>query len=98
MKFEEVLPAFREGKKISRPKENIYNKEVFIGCFYTADVLAEDWYVYEQPKPKVTRWKWAFVFADKWEESSRFLTEKEAEDKRWSEYKKLEYTATVFEE
>ena len=55
---------------------------------------------YTEPKKKVTRWKWAVIhLVGVPEEFDFFYTEEEAKDIfSPEEFKKLEYTATEFEE
>lgn len=48
MKFEDVLPAFREGKKIRRKS---WNPEVYFAYALTPEtILEDDWEVVEEPK------------------------------------------------
>lgn len=56
MKFEEVLPAFREGKKIRRggwPELTVFTKVRSmgdVGALDSCDIYANDWEVVEEPK------------------------------------------------
>jgi len=87
MKLEEVLPAFREGKKIRRkcwPNSTYYfslsSSRIHID---EADITLDDWEIVpDEPKPKVKRWLW--VYKDPFRLggpclTSRFLTEAEAQ-------------------
>ena len=54
MKFEEVFPALREGKKIRRKswgKDRVYDNTTAVLCFLNVPALlnATDWEIYEEP-------------------------------------------------
>jgi len=65
---------------------------------YSGPVL--DWRRYDEPKRKVIRWKWVYQTNGGWWESDAFYTEDEMNQVAYHfhEAKKLEYTATEFED
>jgi hypothetical protein len=52
MKFEEVLPALREGKKVRRKSwdTNTFITNPNLGNIATTSLMADDWEVCEEPK------------------------------------------------
>lgn len=71
MRFEDILPALREGKKVRRKEwcvnGFIYKDGNFIRChdnslFYGSYILNDDWEIYELPKKKVKYYPALFKF------------------------------------
>lgn len=68
MKFEEVLPALRDGKEIRRASwENKdcviiidYLKNSYPHSLYLIDIFADDWEVFEEPEPD-----WEYIIKHK---------------------------------
>lgn len=104
MKFEEVLTAFRSGKKITRKTQtpvlsHDYNYNS-VGYIAIRDLLADDWEIIKEP---VKRWKWAVKMKQDgpYEEMSGFYTEEQVKGLLavyTFGHKKLEYTETEFDE
>jgi hypothetical protein len=64
MKFEEVLPAFREGRriKIANVDEGMYQKDVSMSCELTLSrILSNNW---EIVKEKVKRTVWINLYTN----------------------------------
>ena len=72
MKFEEVLPALRDGKKIRRKEWfekyfiyreglSVYKEDGVNYCFMGCDqLLCDDWEVFEEPEPD-----WSYIIENK---------------------------------
>ena len=81
MRLEEVLPAFRAGKKIQR-KDWKDLSELERPSINNTNLLADDWEIVEEkPSPQKTKtvWMWGFKAGERFYNSTRLLNEQEAE-------------------
>ena len=101
MKFEQILEAFRSGKKIKRTSEygEYSNTDPSrFGIAYIA-LQADDWEIIEVPKQKVKRYKWAVKDNGYWADSSSYYSDAEVKNHPYYAHgKKLDHTETEFDE
>jgi hypothetical protein len=89
MKFEEVLPAFREGRRIKITNvDGMYQKDVSLMCELTLSrILSNNW---EIVKEKVKKTVWVNIYQDDngtpWGGGSVHDSKEHAERKRYHTY------------
>ena len=110
MNLEEVLPAYREGKKIYRKLWGVGGAFCHISnkgknSFNEAGLFADDWETAEEPNPKVKKWRYVYINMINSSFPTICVTEhlEESEalikfDRGNTEYHKLEWTEKEMEE
>lgn len=95
MRLEDVLPAFRAGKKIKRTvwSDSLHKDELSSQVSFNRDALfSNDWEIVEEkPSPQKTKtvWMWGFKAGERFYNSTRLLNEQEAEKEGNGKYFKI---------